>query len=108
MTINEINKFKVPIFKVNPALNALLDMPMFEDKIAEANEVLQTVGLPDNGMETTRTVHHFQEEETEKILKIAKELIHLGLNNDQIIKATGLTEPEIEGLRENVSLSRIK
>lgn len=47
MTINSINKLKVPIFKVNPALNALLDIPMFEDKIAEANEVLRTVGLPE-------------------------------------------------------------
>lgn len=47
MTISAINKLKVPIFKVNPALNALLDIPMFEDKIAEANEVLRTVGLPE-------------------------------------------------------------
>jgi hypothetical protein len=47
MTINTVNKLKVPIFKVNPALNALLDIPMFEDKIAEANEILRTVGLPE-------------------------------------------------------------
>ncbi len=46
MTVNTLNKLKVPIFKVNPALNALIDVPMFEDKIAEANEVLRTVGLP--------------------------------------------------------------
>jgi hypothetical protein len=44
--ITKINKYKVPIFKVNPALDAYLDMPMFEDKIAEANEILRTVGLP--------------------------------------------------------------
>ena len=48
MTVNRINSLKVPIFKVNPALNALLDVPMFEDKIAEANEILRTVGLPDS------------------------------------------------------------
>ena len=47
MTVNTLNKLKVPIFKVNPTLNALLDVPMFEDKIAEANEVLRTVGLPE-------------------------------------------------------------
>lgn len=47
MTISTINKLKIPIFKVNPALNALRDIPMFEDKIAEANEVLRTVGLPE-------------------------------------------------------------
>jgi hypothetical protein len=47
MTVSALNKFKIPIFKVNPALNDLLDIPMFEDKIAEANEVLRTVGLPE-------------------------------------------------------------
>jgi hypothetical protein len=46
MTVNTLNKLKVPIFKINPALNALIDVPMFEDKIAEANEVLRNVGLP--------------------------------------------------------------
>ena len=48
MTVNRINNLKIPIFKVNPALNALLNIPMFEDKIAEANEILRTVGLPDS------------------------------------------------------------
>ncbi len=47
MTISEIKEGKVPMFKVNPALNALLDVPMFEDKIAAANEILRTVGLPE-------------------------------------------------------------
>jgi hypothetical protein len=47
MAMSLLNNFKVPIFKVNPALNTLLDIPMFEDKIAEANEVLRTVGLPE-------------------------------------------------------------
>lgn len=47
MTIHTINQLKVPIFKINPKLNTLLDIPMFEDKIAEANEMLRTVGLPE-------------------------------------------------------------
>ncbi len=47
MTISEIKDGKIPMFKVNPALNALLDVPMFEDKIAAANKILRTVGLPD-------------------------------------------------------------
>jgi hypothetical protein len=47
MTIHTIHQLKVPIFKINPKLNALLDIPMFEDKVAEANEMLRTVGLPD-------------------------------------------------------------
>ena len=44
--INTINQYKVPIFKVNPELDTLLPIPMFEDKIAAANEVLRLVGLP--------------------------------------------------------------
>jgi hypothetical protein len=46
ITLKKINKLKIPIFKVNPALDAYLDVPMFEDKIAAANEILRTVGLP--------------------------------------------------------------
>ena len=67
MTINTINKLKIPIFKVNPALNALLDIPMFEDKIAEANEVLRTVGLPD-------PMQHIKKraKRTKRVLKIRK------------------------------------
>ena len=47
MTTSELNKVKNITFRVNPALNALVNVPMFEDKIAEANEILRTVGLPD-------------------------------------------------------------
>ena len=46
MTVNKLNDLKIPIFKVNPALDAYKNIPMFEDKIAEANKVLRTVGLP--------------------------------------------------------------
>jgi hypothetical protein len=45
-TIQKINKLRTPIFKVNPALDAYLEIPMFEDKIAAANEILRTIGLP--------------------------------------------------------------
>ncbi|MEN9610410.1 MAG: hypothetical protein RLZZ628_1224 [Bacteroidota bacterium] len=47
MTINQLNKLKVPIFKINPQLNELAAIPMFEEKVAMANEILRTVGLPD-------------------------------------------------------------
>ena len=67
MTINTINKLKIPIFKVNSALNTLLDIPMFEDKIAEANEVLRIVGLPD-------PIQHIKKraKRTKRVLKIRK------------------------------------
>ena len=64
MTVNRINNLKVPIFKVNPALNALLNIPMFEDKIAEANEILRTVGLPDSMSLTSKKTKN-----TKKIVK---------------------------------------
>jgi hypothetical protein len=47
MTINQLNKLKIPIFKVNPQLNQLAAIPMFEEKVAAVNEILRTVGLPD-------------------------------------------------------------
>jgi hypothetical protein len=50
MGVKKINELKIPIFKVNPALDAYLDVPMFEDKIAAANEILRTVGLPTESM----------------------------------------------------------
>jgi hypothetical protein len=46
MTISTLNKLKVPIIKVNSTLNALKNIPMFEDKIEAANAVLRLVGLP--------------------------------------------------------------
>lgn len=44
--IQELNKHKVPIFKIDASLDAYSEKPMFEKKIAAANEVLRTVGLP--------------------------------------------------------------
>jgi hypothetical protein len=67
MAISLLNNFKVPIFKVNPALNDLLDVPMFEDKIAEANEVLRTVGLPESLTHLNKEVKR-----TKKILTVRK------------------------------------
>ena len=64
MKVNRINNLKVPIFKVNPALNALLNIPMFKDKIAEANEILRTVGLPDSMSLTSKKTKN-----TKKIVK---------------------------------------
>jgi predicted transposase/invertase (TIGR01784 family) len=42
-----------------------------------------------------------EEAERKKAIKVALELIKLGLNNSQISQATGLTESEIEDLRKN-------
>ena len=36
----------------------------------------------------------------EKVIDVAKELISLGISNDVIVKATHLTEEEVEALRK--------
>jgi hypothetical protein len=46
MTIDELNALKTPIFKINPDLDKYVGIPMFVEKIERANEVLRTVGLP--------------------------------------------------------------
>ena len=65
--IAEINKYKVPIFKVNPALDAYLEIPMFEDKIAAANEILRTIGLPkEHKIKKTRAKRVSKKQDTSK------------------------------------------
>jgi pantoate kinase len=44
--IKKIPTSKFPGFVYNPALNALRDKPMFEEKLARANETLNRIGLP--------------------------------------------------------------
>ena len=46
MTIKELNKSKVPIVVIDNSLEKYKDMPIFQDKVDKANEMLRTVGLP--------------------------------------------------------------
>ena len=46
MKIEELNKRKVPVVIINNALKKYKDMPLFQDKVDKANEMLRTVGLP--------------------------------------------------------------
>ena len=45
-TINELNEKKIPIVRIDNSLEKYLTMPIFQDKVDKANEVLRTVGLP--------------------------------------------------------------
>jgi hypothetical protein len=47
MNINEINKRKIPVVVIENSLKKYKDMPLFQDKVDKANEMLKTVGLPD-------------------------------------------------------------
>jgi hypothetical protein len=45
-TIQELNERKLPIVRINNSLKKYKKMPIFQDKVDKANEVLRTVGLP--------------------------------------------------------------
>lgn len=45
-TIKEINKRKIPIVRIDNSLEKYKALPIFQDKVDMANEVLRTVGLP--------------------------------------------------------------
>jgi len=45
-TIKQLNDKKVPIVRIDNALEKYKTMPLFQEKVDKANEVLRTVGLP--------------------------------------------------------------
>jgi hypothetical protein len=46
MKIDELNKKKVPIIKIDKSLNKYDDMVLFPEKVAKANQMLRNIGLP--------------------------------------------------------------
>ncbi len=46
MNIKELNKRKVPIVRINNSLEKYKNLPIFQDKLDKANEILKKVGLP--------------------------------------------------------------
>ena len=54
--IEELNKSRLPIVKVNKNLNQYDTLPLFQDKVDKANETLKRVGLP--------KLQDYQEDET--------------------------------------------
>lgn len=45
-TIKELNDKKIPIVRIDNSLEKYKKMPIFQDKVDKANEMLKTVGLP--------------------------------------------------------------
>lgn len=45
-TIKELNDKKTPIIRIDNSLDKYKTMPIFQDKVDMANEVLRKVGLP--------------------------------------------------------------
>lgn len=46
MKTKKNNKDKKPIVKIDRSLDKYVDMPLFQEKVDRANEVLNRVGLP--------------------------------------------------------------
>jgi hypothetical protein len=44
--IDELNKKKVPIVRIDKSLNKYDDVVLFPEKVEKANEMLRTIGLP--------------------------------------------------------------
>ena len=47
-TIEDLNKRKVPIVSIDPALDKYRDKTMFPEKLEKANKMLKTAKLPPN------------------------------------------------------------
>jgi hypothetical protein len=45
-TVQELNKSKVPIVRIDHSLNQYRDKVLFPEKLAKANEMLKTAKLP--------------------------------------------------------------
>jgi transcription antitermination factor NusA-like protein len=44
--IKELNEEKIPIIRIDNSLEKFIKMPIFQEKVDKANEMLRTVGLP--------------------------------------------------------------
>lgn len=44
--VEDLNKRKVPIVRIDNSLEKFKDLPIFQDKVDKANEMLKNVGLP--------------------------------------------------------------
>jgi len=46
MNIKELNKKGTPVVRIDKSLEKFKEIPLFQDKVDKANEMLRTVGLP--------------------------------------------------------------
>jgi len=44
--IDELNKNKVPIVRIDNSLEQFKEQPLFQEKVDKANEILKNIGLP--------------------------------------------------------------
>ena len=44
--IDELNKKKIPVVRIDNSLEQFKDQPIFQEKVDKANEMLKNIGLP--------------------------------------------------------------
>ena len=44
--VKELKEKKIPIIRIDKSLEKYKDLPLFQNKVDKANEMLRTVGLP--------------------------------------------------------------
>lgn len=44
--IDELNRKKVPVVRIDNSLEQYKEQPLFQDKVDKANEILKNIGLP--------------------------------------------------------------
>ncbi len=52
-TIDDLNRRKIPIVKIDNSLKEFINKPLFQDKVEKANETLRKVGLPKKAVVNT-------------------------------------------------------
>ncbi len=52
-TIDDLNRRKIPIVKIDNSLKEFINKPLFQDKVEKANETLKKVGLPKRAVANT-------------------------------------------------------
>ena len=52
MNVKDLNKAKTPIVSIDNSLKKYVALPVFQEKLDKANEVLANVGLPQKSLKT--------------------------------------------------------
>ena len=55
MNIKELNKRRAPVVVIDNSLDKYKEVPLFQEKIDKANEMLRTVGLPKDQSKRNRS-----------------------------------------------------
>lgn len=61
-TIKELNERRIPIVRINNSLKKYKTIPVFQEKVDKANEMLRTIGLPKSEVKIPRNTNKGNQE----------------------------------------------